>query len=140
MRHIVIASFGFGLAMLALAAVPDLLAAFPVALLVGLASVAFITTATAIVQVRADPSMRGRVLALQAMVMIGSTPIGGPIMGAVCDAFGARAALVLGGLATLIAAAYGRAATRRATTMASDGAPAGVVGTAEPGLVAVEAV
>ena len=51
------------------------------------------TASTAIVQIRSDPQMRGRVLALQAMVFLGSTPIGGPIVGAVCEAFGARAGL-----------------------------------------------
>ena len=55
--------------------------AFPIAVFVGLTSVAFITTSTAIVQVQADPAMRGRVLALQGMVLIGSTPIGGPLLG-----------------------------------------------------------
>ena len=44
-------------------------------------SIAFMTTSTAIVQLRSDPSMRGRVLALQAIVFLGSTPIGGPILG-----------------------------------------------------------
>ena len=42
---------------------------------------------------RADPvgpEMRGRVLALQAMVFLGSTPIGGPILGWICEQFGAR--------------------------------------------------
>ena len=67
--------------------------AFPIALFVGLTSVAFITASTAIVQVRADPAMRGRVLALQGMVLIGSTPIGGPLLGWICDAYGARAGI-----------------------------------------------
>jgi MFS family permease len=110
-RHIVLSAFAFGVSMLLFAASPTLLTSFPVALVVGLASVAFLTTSTAIVQVRSAPEMRGRVLALQAMVFIGSTPIGGPIIGAVCDAFGARAGLVLGGVAAIGAAAYGRAAT-----------------------------
>ena len=71
------------------------------------ASIAFLTTSTAIVQVRADPAMRGRVLALQAIVFLGSTPIGGPILGVICEAFGARAGLVVGGLAGLAAAGLG---------------------------------
>jgi hypothetical protein len=47
------------------------------------------------------------------MVMLGSTPIGGPILGAVCDAFGARAGLVIGGLAAVTAAAWGRQMIKR---------------------------
>jgi MFS family permease len=71
------------------------------------------TTITSIVQLRADPEMRGRVLALQAMVFLGSTPIGGPILGAICDAFGARAGLLVGGGAALGAAAWGWTMSRR---------------------------
>ncbi|HEX2850992.1 MAG TPA: MFS transporter [Acidimicrobiales bacterium] len=111
-RHVVVASFAFGVAMLVFAAMPNLLAAFPIALAVGLTSIAFMTACTAIVQVRAAPNMRGRVLALQAMVMIGSTPIGGPVLGAVCDAFGARVGLVIGGAAALVAAGWGHAMQR----------------------------
>ena len=65
--------------------------------------------------VRADPNMRGRVLALQAMVFLGSTPIGGPILGAICEYLGARAGLVVGGVSALIAAAYGQ--SRRSSTI-----------------------
>lgn len=113
LRQIVLASGAFGVAMLGLSIVPNLSAAFPVAAGVGLASVAFMTTSTTMIQLRAVPSMRGRVLALQAMVFLGSTPIGGPIVGAVCEVFGARAGLALGGVACLAAAAYGLTAGRR---------------------------
>jgi MFS family permease len=122
-RHVVTASFAFGCAMFLFAAAPNLLSAFPIALFVGLSSIAFMTASTAIVQVRADPAMRGRVLALQAMVLIGSTPVGGPILGAVCDAFGARTGLVIGGVAAVGAALYGRAAIAR--TAADEAAAAG---------------
>ncbi len=112
-RHIVIAALGFGASMLLFSAVPNLLFAFPVALVVGFASVSFMTTATAIVQVRADPTMRGRVMALQAMVLIGSTPLGGPLLGWVCETLGTRAGLLLGAGAAFAAAAWGHAATHR---------------------------
>ena len=112
-HHIVLAALGFGASMLLFAAVPNLLFAFPVALIVGFASVSFMTTATAIVQVRADPTMRGRVMALQAMVLIGSTPLGGPLLGWVCETLGTRAGLLLGAGAAFAAAAWGHAAARR---------------------------
>jgi MFS family permease len=113
LRHIVYATFAYGIAMLLLAAMPNLALSFPAAALVGLSSVTFMTTSTTTLQLRADPSMRGRVLALQAMVFLGSTPIGGPIVGAVSERFGARAGLVLGGAACLAAALYGGLAGRR---------------------------
>jgi MFS family permease len=81
--------------------------AYLTALLVGLSSIAFMTTCTAIVQMRAEPTMRGRVLALQAIVFLGSTPIGGPITGTLAEQAGARWAMLLGAAAALTAGVYG---------------------------------
>jgi MFS family permease len=106
-RNLIASSTGFGVAMLGLAAVPSLWAAFPVGIALGYASVGFLTSSTSIVQLLAHPMYRGRVLALQAMVFLGSTPIGGPIVGWVSDVGGPRAGLVLGGVACLAAALYG---------------------------------
>ena len=105
-RQLVVAAIGFGVAMFALAAAPNQPAAFAASVFLGLASIAFMTSSTAIVQVLAGPEYRGRVLAIQSMVFLGSTPIGGPLVGAVCDAFGARAGLAVGAVACLAAAAY----------------------------------
>lgn len=113
--HVIVAALLFGLSMALMAAMPGLLTAFPVAVLVGMSSVAFMTSSTALVQLRAGPSMRGRVLALQAMVFLGSTPIGGPLLGALCDALGARAGLLAGALAAFAAAGIGRRAAARRT-------------------------
>ncbi len=44
-------------------------------------------------------------MALYVIVFIGTTPIGGPIVGWVAQTYGARAGLALGGVATLVAAA-----------------------------------
>jgi MFS family permease len=98
--------------MLLFAGSPNLALSFPLGLLVGGTSIAFMTASTAIVQVESDPTMRGRVLALQAIVFLGSTPIGGPIVGALCDEFGARSGLVLGGFAALAAGGWGYLACR----------------------------
>jgi MFS family permease len=111
-QHVVFAALAFGTAVLIFASSPQLLTAFPIALLVGFTSVTFMTTSTAIVQVRADPALRGRVLALQAIVFIGTTPIGGPILGVISDQLGARAGFVVGGLAALCAGAWGYLAGR----------------------------
>jgi MFS family permease len=48
-------------------------------------------------------SMRGRVLALQSVIFIGSTPIGGPIIGLIAKSAGTRWAIATGGLAAIIA-------------------------------------
>jgi len=106
-HQLVVASAAFGVTMLLLAAAPSLWFGFPAALLLGLASITFMTSCTAIVQVLAGPTYRGRVLAIQSMVFLGSTPIGGPIIGWVADELGPRASLTLGAVACLVAAAYG---------------------------------
>ena len=94
-------------AMLGLAVAPNLVSSFPVAVLLGLTSIAFMTSCTATVQMLASPEYRGRVLAIQSMVFLGSTPIGGPLVGWIADAAGPRAGIAVGGLACLVAAAYG---------------------------------
>ena len=113
-RQVIFASTAFGAAMLLFAGSPTLAIAFPIAVLVGATSMTFMTSATAIVQLRADPQMRGRVLALQSMVFLGSTPIGAPILGAVCDEWGPRAGVLVGAVAAFAAAAWGAVAIRRA--------------------------
>ncbi|CAN5297125.1 MFS transporter [soil metagenome] len=107
-RHLIWSTATFGLGMLLLAFAPTLWAAFPIAIVVGLGSIGFMKTATAIMQLAADPQFRGRVLALQAMVFLGTTPIGAPIVGLIADRFGPRAAIAIGGLACLGAAIWAR--------------------------------
>jgi MFS family permease len=108
-----LSAMGFGAAMVALAIAPNQPIAFLVGAVMGFTSISFMTASTAIVQLRADATMRGRVLALQAIVFLGSTPIGGPIVGWVSERFGARWGLAIGGLAAVGAAAYGLLVVRR---------------------------
>jgi MFS family permease len=93
--------------------VPTAAVAFPVGIFVGLGSISFLTASTAIVQIRSDPMMRGRVLALQAMVFLGSTPIGGPIVGWICENVGPRYGVAVGAVAGLGAGAWGLVRSRR---------------------------
>jgi MFS family permease len=112
-RTVALAAIAFGVPMLAMAVVPSLPVAYVVSWFLGVGSITFLTSATAIVQLESEPSMRGRVLALQGMVFLGSTPIGGPLLGWVCEAFGARWGVAIGGFACLGAGAWGLACARR---------------------------
>jgi MFS family permease len=47
--------------------------------------------------------MRGRVMALNAIAFLGSTPIGAPLLGYISDATSPRVSLAIGGVATLLA-------------------------------------
>ena len=108
-----------GVSMLALSFVPNIGFAIVVAAVVGAGSVAFMTAATAIAQIRSDQEMIGRVLAIQTVLIIGTTPIGGPILGVISDAIGARSPVFIGGVGALAAALFGLLAERRARRRAS---------------------
>jgi MFS family permease len=106
-RTIVIGSVLLGLCMLALGSIPSVRGAFPVMFLLGGASILYMTSTTANVQVTARPDMHGRVLAIQSSLMIGGTLIGAPILGGLADVAGTRAPILLGGIVCLCAAAFG---------------------------------
>jgi MFS family permease len=72
----------------------------------GAASMSFLATMNSTLQLSSSDAMRGRVMALYFVLFLGSTPIGAPLLGWVAETFTARAALGLGGVATLGACAY----------------------------------
>jgi MFS family permease len=111
-RTVAVGAVWLGAAMLILAAVPDIPVAIVVAAVAGSGSIAYMTATTALAQLRTDQPMIGRVLAFQTVLLVGTTPIGGPILGALADAAGARAPVVLGGIGSLGAAAFGLLANR----------------------------
>ena len=113
MRHVVFGAFALGLTMLALAFVPGVDTAIPAVFLVGVATILYSTATTTMVQIEARPDMRGRVLSLQTVLLIGTTPIGGPLLGWLADATGGRTPIILGGVVCLIAAIFGYYAARR---------------------------
>jgi MFS family permease len=94
----------FGGLMAAVAFAPTLLAADLLIVLMGAASIGFIATANATLQLTSDPAMRGRVMALYAMAFLGTTPIGAPLVGAIAQWTNPRVALLAGAVATVVAA------------------------------------
>ena len=72
--------------------------------LVGLTSITMMNNANAYVQTTTDPALRGRVMSLYMAIVMGGTPIGAPIIGAIANAFGPRWGLVAGATGGLIPA------------------------------------
>jgi hypothetical protein len=91
-----------------LAAAPTLPAAVAACAITGAASVVFLTTGNSTIQLASDPAYRGRVTALWSLALVGSTPIGSPIIGAVSQLTSPRWALALGATARAVVAAIGR--------------------------------
>lgn len=110
---LITASTLFGVLVGAAAVAPTRWLAYAALALVGAASVSFMAIGNSTLQLEAEPRMRGRVMALWSVAFLGSTPIGGPIAGAVVQQFGGRAGLLLGAVACLVAAALGTLVLRR---------------------------
>ncbi len=113
----------FGTVVLVAAAAPSFALAALALVPVGAASVVFAASVNSFLQLAVAPHMRGRVMALYSVVFLGSTPIGGPLMGWIAGAAGPRTALALGGVVALGAAAWARAAFARAGVAESSPCP-----------------
>jgi MFS family permease len=129
LRPLVAAAWVFGIAVALASVAPSLPLELVALALAGSASIAFMSTGNSTLQLTAAPSMRGRVMSLWFVAFQGSTPIGGPIVGLVMGALGARAGLGLGAVACLAVALAGLIALRRVPGAASTARTPGV---AEP--------
>ena len=101
-RSLCLAAIGWGIAILAASAAPNLPVELIALVFVGYGSITFNSLAKTTLQLAATPTMRGRVMALWGLAWLGSTPIGGPIVGWVAQTAGARWGLVIGGLPTVV--------------------------------------
>jgi MFS family permease len=113
LRPLVLSAGGFAAAMALAAAAPDLALELVALALAGAASLTFMSTGNSTLQLNAAPEMRGRVMSLWFVAFQGSTPIGGPIVGAVMAVAGPRAGLGLGAITVLVVALGGLIAMRR---------------------------
>jgi MFS family permease len=111
-RTLTVAAGAFGAALAAAAVAPGPLTAALFLALAGAASVVYSATTNATLQIRAEPTMRGRVVALYLIAFMGSTAIGGPLVGFAGELLGPRASLGAGAVgcaaAVAVALAYAR--------------------------------
>lgn len=112
-RLLVGAAAGMAGSMTLLALAPNTALALVAVVPVGFTSVLLISGSNAVINLHADPAMRGRALALTSVVFLGSTPIGGPIIGAIGEHLGARASIGVGALAAGLAAMWTLRSLRR---------------------------
>lgn len=93
----------FGLVLLGASMAPNLGVELLALVLIGAASISLLALGNTTLQLATTPEMRGRVMSLWAVAFLGSTPIGGPIVGWVGEHLGPRYGLALGGVAALLA-------------------------------------
>ena len=106
-RVLVGAGFALGVTTLLIAASPNVIVAGALMVPLGAASMAFLATMNSTLQLTASDEMRGRVMAIYFVLFLGSTPIGAPIVGWIAETFDPRAALAVGGIATIAGCIYG---------------------------------
>lgn len=113
LHAISVLSFLFAAALTAAALAPTLAVELVALLGVGAASTCFLVTASSTLQLTAPPAYRGRVMALWSMAFLGTTPVGGPLLGWISQAGSPRTGLLVGALACLGCALAGAVLQRR---------------------------
>ncbi|HEX3393054.1 MAG TPA: MFS transporter [Acidimicrobiales bacterium] len=93
----------FGVVLVMAAVAPNLAVELVALFLIGVASIGFLSLGNATLQLTTAPEMRGRVMALWSVAFLGSTPVGGPVVGWIGQNVGPRYGLGVGGLAALAA-------------------------------------
>jgi len=111
-RGLIWTTFTFGALLVVVALSPSIGIAVTVMALVGVFSIMFYALGNTILQLESDSQMRGRVMSLWTVAFIGSTFIGGPVIGWIGGHASPRWAVAVGGLAAIAAGTYGLIAMR----------------------------
>ncbi len=128
--HLLIgAALSFGLAVLLASTMPVLVLATLAMILVGYFSISFTSLGNSVLQLESAPHMRGRVMGFWSIAFLGSTAIGGPIVGWIGEHTEPQWALGVGGIAAIVAAIFGFVTLRN--TRSHPNAPARVIQTTE---------
>jgi MFS family permease len=114
----------FGVAICAASLAPSLGIFIGLLLIVGAGQISFLSTCNSLLQLTSDPRMRGRVMAVYTITLLGSTPIGGPLVGWVSEQYGPRWGLAVGGIATIAGVLFFGTAFVRARRRDTDAAAA----------------
>jgi MFS family permease len=96
-RFVVTMAVVFGLVEIAAGLMPTYWSYAAILPLLGLVALLTLTAANASVQLNVEARLRGRVMALYMMLLMGGTPIGAPLLGWVGGTYGARWTLIGGG-------------------------------------------
>jgi MFS family permease len=103
----------FGLLSFAAALAPTIVIEAAFLFPIGAASLAFVATANSTVQLASSQQMRGRVMSLFGLVLLGSGPPSGLLSGWMAGQFGPRSILLLSGVSCVLAATVAALTARR---------------------------
>ncbi|HEY8866200.1 MAG TPA: MFS transporter, partial [Solirubrobacteraceae bacterium] len=116
LRSLTLLALVFSATITGVALAPSLAPALAALLVMGAASTAFLSTSASTLQLASLPHFRGRVMSLWSVAFLGSTAIGGPLIGAISEGSSPRLGLLVGAAACLVCAALGAIALLRART------------------------
>ncbi|HEX2865713.1 MAG TPA: MFS transporter [Ignavibacteriales bacterium] len=105
----------FGLAVLATALSPGIHMAVFMMVVVGIFSIRFMTLGNTTLQLESAPEMRSRVMSMWSIAFLGSSPVGGPIIGFIAEHTNPRIALSVSGSAAVAAGILGLILRRNAS-------------------------
>lgn len=106
-RRVRVLAIATGLAVVLVGYAPDAAVAYAGMVLAGFASIWFIALANTLVQLAADPAMRGRVMGVWNMALPGTIPITGVLAAWLCQAVNPRLGFAAAGIALLLTVALG---------------------------------
>ena len=105
LRTVIGAAGSYGVLLVLAAAAPSMWSFCAVMMVAGYASLTFLTSSNQLVQISTNVRIRGRVMSLYIMVLIGGQAIGGPLIGAIAEHLGPQWAMVVAGTVPAAAAA-----------------------------------
>ena len=117
-RHLLVGLVLFAVAVLGLAASPRLGIALGCQAFAGWGMVRYLATTNTLLQLVVDEPYRGRVMGLHTVMFLGTQPIGGLLLGALAQHFGARRAACFSGTISFAAAGWLAIRLRRAALRA----------------------
>ena len=112
-NRLVLATAGLGASLLAIALSPNEYVVYLALPFVGAGSINFLVMMNSTLQLASVDHMRGRVMALYTMGLLGTTPLGSLLVGWIGEHVGPRQATALGAFGALAPAAWGWWAFRR---------------------------
>ncbi len=105
--NLIYTSFIFGITIILTAVMPTIHFAIFMMIIVGVFLIQFTSYGETMLQLESAPNMRSRVMSLWSIAFLGSTPIGGLIIGWIGEYASPRWGLTVSGLAAVAAGAYG---------------------------------
>lgn len=114
LRGVMAAAGSYGVVLIIASMAPTMVTFGAVMVVAGFASLLFLTSANQLVQMSTNVAVRGRVMSLYIMVLIGGQALGGPLMGWLAESWGVQwATVVAGGMPVLAALVIGLVLAKR---------------------------